>query len=92
MNAKKNPTYSLHFTTSSLFITLIIVFGGILSWHNYNKTSEILIASGDQVFDQINTEVTLELGSIRKSVKQTVNFIAQSSIGLINSVLAPKQS
>ncbi len=92
MKAKNNSTYTLHFTTSSLFITLIIVFGGILSWQNYKKTSEILIESGDQVFDQINTEITLELGSIRKSVMQTVSFIAHSSVGQTNSVLAPTQS
>ena len=92
MKAKKNSTYSLHFTTSSLFISLVIVFGGILSWQNYNKTSEIVIASGDQVFDQINTEITLEIGTLRKSVKQIVSFIAHTPIGQINSVLAPTQS
>ena len=87
--SKKNTTYSLHFTTSSLFITLIIAFGGILSWQNYNKTSEILIASGDQVFDQINSQIALELSAMRKSVKQTINFIALSSIAQIDYLLEP---
>jgi predicted negative regulator of RcsB-dependent stress response len=81
MKAKKNSTYSFHFTTSSLFIFLVIVFGCILSWQNYNKTSEIVIASGDQVFDQISTEITLEIGTLRKSVKQIVSFIAHTPIG-----------
>ncbi len=90
MKAKKDTTYSLHFTTSSLFITLILVFAGILSWQNYNNTSAILIASGDQVFDQINTQIALEYSAIRKSVKQTINFVAQSSIDHIDSLLEPR--
>ena len=89
-DSKKHSTYSLHFTTSSLFITLIIVFGGILTWQNYHKTSEILIASGDQVFDQINTRIALEFSATRKSVKQAINFVAQTPIDQVNSLLDPK--
>lgn len=90
MKVKKSSTYTLHFTTSSLFISLIIVFGGLLSWQNYNKTSEILIASGDQVFDQINTQLALEFRALRKSVKQTISFIALSPIEEIESLLKPE--
>lgn len=87
MKSKKNSTYSLHFTTSFLFISLIIIFGGILSWQNYSKTSEILIASGEQLFEQINTELTLELGGIRKSAHQTINFLAYSPVSQANSLV-----
>ncbi len=90
MQAKKNTTYSLHFTTSSLFITLIIVFGGILSWQNYKKTSEILIASGDQVFDQVNTQIALEFSAMRKSVKQAINYVAELPIEKQDFLLEPK--
>ena len=86
MKSKKSSTYSLHFTTSSLFIILIIVFGSVLSWQNYRKTSEILIASGDQLLDQINNELMLDFGGIRKSVIQTVNFVALSPISHANSL------
>ncbi|NOQ14650.1 MAG: HD domain-containing protein, partial [Methyloprofundus sp.] len=86
MKSKKSTTYSLHFTTSSLFIILIIVFGSVLSWQNYRKTSEILIASGDQLFDQINSELMLDFGGIRKSVTQTVNFLALSPISQANTL------
>ncbi|NOR80742.1 MAG: HAMP domain-containing protein, partial [Methyloprofundus sp.] len=86
MKSKKSATYSLHFTTSALFIILIIVFGGVLSWQNYRKTSEILIASGDQLFDQITSELMLDFGGIRKSVIQTVNFVALSPISQADSL------
>ncbi len=88
----KNTTYSLHFTTSTLFIFLIIVFGGILSWQHYRKISEILIASGDQVFNQINSELKLDFSSLRKSVKQTVHFIALSPIAQADTLAERLQS
>jgi HD-GYP domain-containing protein (c-di-GMP phosphodiesterase class II) len=87
MKAKKYSKYSLHITTSTLFITLIIVFGAILSWQNYNKTSEILLASGDRIFDQVNRELMLDFGGIRKSVNQTVNFVALSPISQAGSLV-----
>lgn len=90
MKAINNATYTLHFTISFLFISLIIVFGGILSWQNYSKTSEILISSGDQVFDQINKGLALEYSSMRKSVKLTISLIAQSPIQDINSLFKPE--
>lgn len=90
MKAKKKFTYSLHFTTSFLFITLVLVFGGILSWQNYSKTSQILLDTGDQVFDQINNKLVLEFSALRKSVKQNILFIAQSPISDINTLLQPK--
>jgi len=86
MKSKKSATYSLHFTTSALFIVLIIVFGSVLSWQNYRKTSEILIASGDQLFDHITSELMLDFGGIRKSVIQTVNFVALSPISQADSL------
>lgn len=80
MKAKKSSKYSLHITISSLFISLIIVFGAILSWQNYNKTSEILLVSGDQTFDQVNRELMLDFGGRRKSIKQSLAFISLSPI------------
>lgn len=89
MKAKKSSTYTLHFTTSFLFITLILVFGGILTWQNYSKTSEMLLDAGDQVFDQINNKLALEFSALRKSVKQNILFIAQTPISDINALLQP---
>ncbi|MGR9071862.1 MAG: HD domain-containing phosphohydrolase [Gammaproteobacteria bacterium] len=77
---KKHRRYSLHVTISTLFITLIIVFGVVLTWLNYNKTSEILLNSADSAFDQINREIALDFGGIRKSVNQTVHFLSLSPI------------
>ncbi|NOQ17111.1 MAG: HAMP domain-containing protein [Methyloprofundus sp.] len=85
----KTKKYSLHATTSTIFISLVIIFGSILSWQNYSKTSEVLVASGNYVFEQLNRELALEFGSMRKSVKQVVNFVAYSPISQSSS-LAPR--
>ncbi|BCG65761.1 MAG: hypothetical protein methR_P3617 [Methyloprofundus sp.] len=88
----KTKKYSLHATTSTIFISLVIIFGSILSWQNYSKTSEVLVASGNYVFAQLNRELALEFGSMRKSVKQVVNFVAYSPISQSNSLASRLQS
>ena len=80
MKVSKRSSYSLHITISTLFIFLIVVFGSFLSWQNYNKTAEILLDSGEKVFDQLKSELELDFNGIRKSVNQTVSFIATSEV------------
>ena len=44
MKVKQIKRYTLHLNISELFITLIVILGGILSWQNYSKTSDIIRA------------------------------------------------
>ena len=54
MNARDSTLrYPLHITISTLFITLIVILGVMLSWQNYRKTSGIILTTSEQVFDQI---------------------------------------
>jgi len=80
MPEKKRHSYSLHFTIGSLFICLTLMFGSFFSWLQYTKTSEILLSAGEQVFEQINRELTLDFGSLVKSSNQTLSFISLSPI------------
>ena len=45
MNEKGLTRCPLHITISALFITLIVILGGVLGWRNYRKTSDIIRAS-----------------------------------------------
>lgn len=86
MPAKKHNSYSLHFTISSLFISLTLIFGAALSWQHYSKTSELLIAGGDLVFEQINRELTFNFGGLLKSANQSISLLALSPITQANSL------
>ena len=86
MKAKNKSRYSLHITISSLFVSLIVVFGIVISWQNYKKTSEIIISAGNQVFDQINTELLLDLKGTSDSVTQAVDILALSPINHARSL------
>lgn len=79
MKSKKNR-YTLHITISTLFVSLIIVFGMIISWQNYKKTSEIIITSGNQVFDQLNRELLHDLQATRNAVTQAIDMLALSPL------------
>jgi len=86
MPAKKCSSYSLHFTISSLFISLTLIFGAVLSWQHYSKASELLIAGGELVFEQINRELTLNFSGLLKSAYQSISLLALSPITQANSL------
>ncbi|MCF7970108.1 MAG: HD domain-containing protein [Methylococcaceae bacterium] len=86
MSAKKRSSYSLHFTISTLFISFTLIFGAALSWQHYSKTSEILIAGGDLVFNQINRELSLNFGGLLKSAKQSISLLALSPVTQAHSL------
>ena len=80
MKSGKRTRYSLHITISTLFVSLMIVFGLIISWQNYKKTSAIIISSGNQVFDQLNRELLRDLQATRNAVTQTIDLLALSPL------------
>lgn len=58
-----NKRLSLQVTISILFITLTMSLGAILSLQNYSKTSDILFASANQIYEKINEELILDIRS-----------------------------
>ncbi|MCF6250705.1 MAG: HD domain-containing protein [Methylococcaceae bacterium] len=92
MKTRNKSRYSLHITISSLFVSLIIVFAILISWQNYRKTSEIIISTGNQVFDQINRELLLDLQGTRDSVTQAVDILALTPINSAGSLQERIQS
>ena len=61
MSHKSNARYPLQITISALFITLSLCLGALLSIQNYNKTSDILLTSAQQVYDQLTGELILDI-------------------------------
>jgi len=70
--------FPLHVTISALFIGLIVVFSVVLSWQNYSRTSEIMLASADQVNEQVAREMALDFKGTYHPVADTLKLLALS--------------
>ena len=56
----KGRRYPLHLQIATVFVVLISALGGLLSWYNYQKTSEIILEASSQLFDQFNARMELD--------------------------------
>ncbi|RLA02114.1 MAG: hypothetical protein DRQ45_05095, partial [Gammaproteobacteria bacterium] len=79
-NHAKITRYPLHLTISALFITLIIILGVVLSWQNYSKTSDIIRSSADKMYDQVATELLLDIKATYRPVGDTLGLLALTPI------------
>jgi len=79
-NHAKITRCPLHLTISALFITLIIILGVVLSWQNYSKTSDIIRSSADKMYDQVATELLLDIKATYRPVGDTLGLLALTPI------------
>ena len=52
--------YPLQITISTLFITITVLLGAILSWQSFSKTSDIMLDSAHEIYERITQELTLD--------------------------------
>ena len=55
--------YPLQIAISTLFISLTVILGAILSWHSYDKTSEIMLSDANDIYRRISQELYLDFKS-----------------------------
>jgi HD-GYP domain-containing protein (c-di-GMP phosphodiesterase class II) len=72
--------FPLHVTISTLFIGLIVVFSAVLSWQNYRKTSDIMLAGASQVYEQATREMFLDFRGTYHSVAEIIKLLALSPV------------
>jgi HD-GYP domain-containing protein (c-di-GMP phosphodiesterase class II) len=77
---KKVKHVSLHITISALFISLIVILGMVLSWQNYNKSSEIILSTANTLYEQITRELVLDFRGTYRPVGDTLALLALSDI------------
>ena len=78
MTIRKTSRFPLHITISTLFIGLILLFGGLLSWQSYNKTSEIIFSSAERVYTQAGNELQLDFRATYRPVASELRLLALS--------------
>ena len=87
MSTDKKPKHvSLHITISALFISLVVILGVVLSWQNYNKSSEMILSAADTLYDQITRELVLDFRGTYRPVGDTLALLALSDIIRANSL------
>ena len=72
--------FPLHITIGTLFIGLIVVFSAVLTWQNYNKTSDIMLTGAAKVYKQATREMYLDFRGTYHSVAETIKLMALSPV------------
>lgn len=72
--------FPLHITIGTLFIGLIVVFSVVLTWQNYNKTSDIMLTGAAKVYKQATREMFLDFRGTYHSVAETIKLMALSPV------------
>ncbi len=66
--------YPLQIAISTLFIAITVTLAVILSWQSFNKTSDIMLKSADDLYERITQELILDFkstyGSIAGGIRQ----------------------
>ncbi|MFV9615900.1 MAG: HD domain-containing phosphohydrolase, partial [Gammaproteobacteria bacterium] len=63
MDNKLAKKYPLQVAISTIFIIITVLLGVILSWQSFNKTSEIMLGSADDLYQRITQELTSDFKS-----------------------------
>lgn len=72
--------YPLQIAISTVFVTITLIIGGILSLQNYQKISQIILSSADQLYSQIARELTLDFRATYAPMGSTLLLFRQASI------------
>ena len=81
MKSKKTRIHlPLHIVIAAFFTILIILFGSILGWYNYKETAGLLLDASEEVFNQVNKELSLDYIGTYKPVSTAVIIISNTDL------------
>jgi hypothetical protein len=86
MRTESNAQLPLQYTISTLFITLSIILGALLSIQNYNKSSDILLESAHQIYDRLAEELILDIKGTYTPLAGVLNMLSISPISTADTL------
>lgn len=72
------PTFYL--TINALFILFILTVGGILAWHSYQDTKEIVLSEADRDYERVLAAISDDFKHTYQPVFTTVGLLARTSL------------
>jgi HD-GYP domain-containing protein (c-di-GMP phosphodiesterase class II) len=80
MTLQKHYQPSFYLTINSLFIILILTVGGVLAWHNYRDTKNIVMTEVDLKYDQTLASFSKDFQHTYKPIFDTVRLLSLTPI------------
>ncbi len=80
MFSAKPRHYPLHLQITALFMLLILLLGGSLTWYNYRKSSDLILTASAQLFEQYGERLRLEFLRTYQPIVQLINMLTLDSI------------
>jgi hypothetical protein len=77
---QQQPAIPCILTISALFISLVVILGAVLTWQNYSKTSDIIRSSAEKMYDQVATELLLDIEGTYCPVGDMLGLLAVTPI------------
>jgi len=78
--SKQGTRFPLQITISALFISLSILLGVMLSIQNHKKSSDMLLASAQQVYNRLTEELSLDIQSTYTPLSGVLRILALSQV------------
>lgn len=75
---KYRPTFYL--TINSLFILFILILGGVLAWHSFRDTKEIILFKTNQDYGKIAESFSNDIEATYQPVFETVRLLSSTGI------------
>ncbi len=85
---KAGKRLSLQISISILFIVLAVLLGTLLSIQNYNKSSQMLLASADRVYNTLTERLELDIKSTYRPLISVIEMLSTSRITTIHDQAA----
>ncbi|WP_051085296.1 hypothetical protein [Hahella ganghwensis] len=76
----KGLRYSIKVHLSTAFVLTLLVFGVVLGWFHYQKLTDLLVASSEQLSDRIADEVISDFNTSHNATANMVELLALSPL------------
>jgi HD-GYP domain-containing protein (c-di-GMP phosphodiesterase class II) len=80
MTDKKIYRPSFYLTINSLLILFTLSVGGVLTWHNYSATKDLVLSETEQAYDQVLRDFSRDFKNTYKPVFETVRLLSMTSV------------
>src|SRR5690349_3129368 len=72
--------HSLHVHIAAIFFTLLLAACGMITWTNYQQGKRVVLASAEDLLEQIEQRTSRDIQNLRAPVATVVNLLSQGPL------------